>query len=143
MQGLVEEILISPIPLIVLVGDAGDYLTTLQVSLKAAGLPRSGIQASVQLRYEHCPFEHRFAPRQRIHSEQEYRSYIPAGILASNWLSKHQNFIPSVVVRPSFPPFHRGFFSPFSLWRALSLTTPLTRCRARTPAPRSPIPPSL
>ncbi len=99
MQGLVDEILISPTPLVAVLGDSAETLEILTISLKAAGLPRSGVPTPQQLRYEPYSHGHRFLPRQRSHSEQEYASYCPQGILASDWLRKHQALIPSVLVR--------------------------------------------
>ena len=91
MQGLTEEILIAPQPLVCLLGEA-EQLENLVQGLRAAG------QRS-QLRYEAHPFKHSFAPLLRSHSREEYASYMPPGILPSNWLSKHQNSVPAVLVR--------------------------------------------
>jgi hypothetical protein len=98
MQGLVEEVLISPVPLVCVLGDKSESLDILSGSLRSAGYAQAPRPAT-PLRYEAFPFAHQFAPRLRSHTEQEYASYIPVGILPSNWLGKHQNAVPAVMVR--------------------------------------------
>ena len=98
MQNLPEEVLLPPKPYVALLGDL-EYVEILAVSLKTAGGPRPGGPSSMYMRYEPYPLSKRFTPRQRSHGEHEYPSYIPAGILRSNWMKKHQDEVPAVIVR--------------------------------------------
>ncbi len=128
MQNLPEEVLLPPKPYVALLGDL-EYVEILAVSLKTAGGPRPGGPSSMYMRYEPYPLTKRFMPRQRSHGEHEYPSYIPAGILRSNWMKKHQDEVPAVIVRDCAHFYASGaFFSPclFSLYPPAVLPPMLT-----------------
>ena len=99
MQTLSDELLIPPTPLVALLSDA-PFLDALAASLRSFG---GG--GTFRIRYETSPLSTaRFPAKQRTHGEHEYASYVPAGILRSNWLEKHHNLLPAVLVRPRPSP---------------------------------------
>jgi len=101
MQNLPEEVLLPPKPYVALLGDM-EYVEVLAVALKTSGLKPGGPN-SMYMRYEPHTLSSRFAPRQRSHADHEYPSYIPAGIIRSNWMKKHQDEVPAVLVSSATP----------------------------------------
>jgi hypothetical protein len=100
MQDLKEELLVPPSPFVALVGDAA-FLDILAVSLKTAAAPGSSSSSSgsmVHVRYEPAAFPLQFPSKERSHSDAEYATYIPDGILRREWMDRHHNSSPAVLV---------------------------------------------
>jgi hypothetical protein len=93
MQHLSDELLIPPTPLVALLSDA-PFRDALASSLRSC----SG--GGFRIKYEAAALAGvRFPAKQRTHNEHEYASYVPQGILRANWVEKHHNLLPAVLVR--------------------------------------------
>lgn len=99
MQDLQEELLVPPSPLVALVGDAA-FLDILAVCLKTASAPNSSSSNGnmVHVRYEPSALPLTFPEKSRSHSDSEYASYVPDGILRHAWMQRHHNTAPAVMV---------------------------------------------
>ena len=94
-----EEILVSPSPLIAVLSD-GPFLNKLVESLKSCS--SAGANATgVILRYEAYTSIAQFAKKERTHGD--YDKYVPSGLLRSNWLRKHADLVPAVLVSCCWP----------------------------------------
>ena len=99
MQDLQEELLVPPSPLVALVGDVA-FLDVLAVCLKTASAPTSSSTngSMVHVRYEPTSLPLPFPEKARSHSDLEYASYVPDGILRHAWMQRHHNTAPAVLV---------------------------------------------
>ena len=95
MQDIAEELLVPPSPYVALIGDAS-FIDILAVALKTCSSPGSG---AVHVRYEPVSPPLRFTPKARTHTDAEYATYVPEGILRRAWMERHHNSVPSVMVR--------------------------------------------
>jgi len=104
MQAYPEELIVPPCPLVCLVSDA-PYIDMLTVALKSATPPTGGItNHMLTMRYEPRSANYTLpvAKKQTIPKDATYYdNYIPEYMLKSNWMHKHQNNIPAVVVSNS------------------------------------------
>ena len=80
----------------VAVGNAGLYVA--DDSRVRLFSPGSG---AVHVRYEPVSPPLRFTPKARTHTDAEYATYVPEGILRRAWMERHHNSVPSVMVRMS------------------------------------------
>ena len=113
METFPEEVLLPPSPLLILSSVTNvPILSALSSNLRSIapfGSPSSSSQGgqksnTVQLRFEtHTPSSatastlYKPPRKHRSHAPDFYESYTPSGLLRHNWLSKHQNDVPSVV----------------------------------------------
>jgi hypothetical protein len=100
MQQYPEELIVPPSPFIALVSDA-PTVDLLAVALKSAPASPVGLGAALaqRVRYEPRPTTHVFPRKEHTHAPAEYDTYVPGGILRWNWMAKHQNEVPAVMVR--------------------------------------------
>jgi hypothetical protein len=110
METFQEEVLLPPSPLLILSSVSKvPILSSLSSNLRSVA-PFSSPSSStgsksypVQLRFEsYTPASASSTPykpprKHRSHAPDFYESYTPSGLLRHNWLSKHQNDVPSVV----------------------------------------------
>jgi hypothetical protein len=92
-------------PLVALLSDGGNWSSLLSRALQSANAgAMSATYGSTSLpsspfRFRDLPLHHEFPAKQRSHSGPgEYETYVPLGILRSNWLSKHHTDLPGLVV---------------------------------------------
>lgn len=85
-----------PAPLVAVLSD-GAFLPKLVESLRSCTSTNS-TASGVSLRYEPFGLSLPFPKKERSHG-QDYGSYVPAGILRSNWLRKHADGVPALLVR--------------------------------------------
>lgn len=99
MQAYPEELIVPPCPLVCIISDA-PYIEMLAVALKSAPVGNT-MTSLVNMRYEPRPAKYTLPVTKKPKETNHYETYIPENILKSNWMHKHQNDIPAVMVSSS------------------------------------------